>query len=611
MSESNEIAVSSVPTKGGRTSPLLLLAFGVIVLASVWIGFLMCDANEAGLLVRRFGYYTIALTFAWAVVAVVTITPDWIKSWPAISNHEWGVTVGAIGGLTLIAVVTVPYTYKVLFDEFVLQATAWCMHETREVGVIVRGYDIGGIFAPLQTYLDKRPFFFAFIVSLFHDLTGYREANAFALNTVLLPVSLGLLYLLARRLSTHLGAIAATVAMGGLSLLAQNATGSGMEMINLVMLLVVMHLGLLYLDQPDDRRLSALILCTVLLAQSRYESGLYVAPAALVILEGWRRAGKMIFPAAAVLAPALLIPYALHNTYLSGMPLLWELRDGESSRFGVQYLLENVHHALLFFFSFSGKLTNSWWLGVAGIPAFLAGAWVATRGIARWQKASSRDVLMVVFGGAISANLGLLMFYYWGQLDDAIVSRLSLPFSAFLALCIAWAITQLKEQWQRPLAKVAICGALLSYFGSGLVGNATHWRSNQQAREIAWEVDQVKAMPPATRLILTNKSALIWLINRIAAVQVVRARDRGEQIKYHLDQHTFQEVLVMQTYRPIGPRGGFQLEPADRLPDNFILEPVIERRVGTHAIRISRLVRVDEPTTKILKPVKEEMEDST
>ncbi len=593
MNDSIEKAVPRENETSGRPSTLRLLVFGGIVVASVWIGFLKYSANDAGTLVQRFGYYTIAATFAWAVVAVVRVVPGWLKSWPKLSRQETLVAGGTIMGLTLVAVVTVPYTYKVLYDEFVLQATAWCLHETREVGVIVRGYDIGGIFAPLQTYLDKRPFFFAFMVSLLHDLTGYREANAFALNTVLMPISLGLLYLLARRISTHGGALAATVAMGGFSLLAQNATGSGMEMINLVMLLVVMHLGLWYLKQPDGSRLSALILCTVLLAQSRYESGLYVAPAALVILEGWRRARKLILPPAAILAPVLLIPYALHNTYLSGMPMLWELREGESTRFGGQYLVDNLYHAGLFFFSFSGKLTNSWWLGVAGIPALLVAGWVTLRGLRHWRDAPVSGVLMVIFGGAITANLGLLMFYYWGQLDDAIVSRLSLPFSALLALCLAWAVSRVRESWQRPLTRVAICGALLSYFSSGLVGNATHWRLNQQAQEIAWEVEQVKAMPPASRLILTNKSALIWLINEIAAIQVVRARTRGEQIQYHLDQHTFEEVLVTQIYRPVGPKGGFQLEPADRLPDNFILEPVIERRVGTHAIRISRLLRID------------------
>ncbi len=48
----------------------------------------------------------------------------------------------------------------------------------------------------------------------------------------------------------------------------------------------------------------------------------------------------------------------------------------------------------------------------------------------------------------------------------------------------------------------------------------------------------------------------------------------------------------MQTYRPVGPEGGFQLDPLDRLPDNFLLEPVIERRFGSHISRISRVKEI-------------------
>jgi hypothetical protein len=129
----------------------------------------------------------------------------------------------------------------------------------------------------------------------------------------------------------------------------------------------------------------------------------------------------------------------------------------------------------------------------------------------------------------------------------------------------------------------------LSYLTSGLLANGTHWSLNLQAREIAWELAVVQQQPPQPRLILTNKSALIWLTNEISSIQIVRARQRTEAIRYHLRQHTFGEVLVMQNYRPVGPDGGFQLDPLDRLPDNFVLEPVLERRFGTHIARISRV----------------------
>jgi hypothetical protein len=579
----------SAPARSSGRWPVRLLLFGVVALLAAAGGFLVFSVNEARILVQRFGYYTIAGTFVWAVIAWTRCFPGWWCSWRHLTRREIWSTTGFILGLTLVAVITVPYTYKVLYDEFVLQATAWSMHDARIVGAMVRGYDIGGVFTTLQTYLDKRPIFFAYLISLLHDLTGPRTANAFALNTALMPVALGLVYLFARRLVPHLASLAAVCAFGAFTLLAQNATGSGMEMLNLVMLLLVMHLGAWYLEQPDDARLTAFILGAVLLAQTRYESGLYVAPAALVVLEGWWRSRRLILPAAAMLAPALLIPYALHNTYLSGSPLLWELREGEATRFSPVYLTDNLIHAFRFFFSFSGKLTNSWWLGLAGLPAFGWALWAACRHAKRWRLVSATTMSLVIFGAAIAANLGLLMFYYWGQLDDSIVSRLSLPFSALCALCIAWAVVKFPARWQNRVAQIAMGGALLSYLTSGLLANGTHWSLNLQAREIAWELAVVQQQPPKPRLILTNKSALIWLTNEISSIQIVRARQRIDAIRYHLAQHTFSEVLVMQNYRPVGPEGGFQLDPLDRLPDAFVLEPVLERRFGTHIARISRV----------------------
>ncbi len=592
MSETNHPSPRSDQPK---RFPLRLALFGAVSVVSVAFGFLAFSVNDSRILVQRYGYYSIAITFAWALVAMSRVVPEWVRNWPRLSRKELITLVMTIVGLTAVALMTVPYTYKVLYDEFVLQATTWVLHESREVGAIVLGYEIEGTFSTMQTYLDKRPFFFAFLVSLIHDLTGYREANAFFLNTALMPVALGFVYLLARRLVEHLAAMATLCGFGALSLLAIQATGAGMEMLNLVMLLLVIHLALWYLDHPDESRLAALVLAAVLLAQSRYESSLYVAPVALLVLEGWRRKGALILPAAAVLAPALLIPYALHNTYLSGTPLMWELREGEASRFSIVYLADNLVHAAQFFFNFSGKLTNSWWLGVAGFPALIWAIWIVGKNVRQWRVASPTSLGVSVFGAAIIANLGLLMLYYWGQLDDAIVSRLSLPFTVLLALSIGWAVTQFPKKWHRSVALFAIGGALFSYWVSGLVGNAMHWTLNQQAREIAWEIDTVEAAvarAPGARLILTNKSALIWLAKHSDLIQIVRARARGEAIGYHLDQHTFKEILVMQTYRPVGPEGGFQLDPLDRLPDNFLLEPVIERRFGSHISRISRVKEI-------------------
>lgn len=578
--------------EGGGRFPVRLLLFGVVAVASVYFGFVAPSVAQAGHLVQRYGYYAMAATFAWALLAWARVLPTWWRERPALTRRELLALVGIVATLTLIAVLTSPYTYKVLYDEFVLQSTARNLHEIREVGAITRGYEIAGVFRGVSSYLDKRPIFFTFLVSLLHDLTGYREANAFALNTALMPVILGLLYLLARRLVDHAAACVAVVSFGAFSLLAYNATGAGMEMVNLAMLLLTMLLAAFYLAAPDSPRLAALLLSVVLLAQSRYESALYIAPTALVVLEGWRRAARTVLPPAAIFVPALLVPYALHNVFLSGTPSLWELREGEEHRFALHYAANNFPHAFGFFFNFSGVMLNSWWLGVAGFPALAWCAWRLARSWRACSTAAAPIISVVIYGGTVVGGLLMLMFYYWGELDDPIVSRLSLPFCALLALALAWVAAHLPARMRRAGLVLAFAGPLVAYAATGLRANATHWQLNVLMREIEWEAETIDALPPARRLIITNKSSLYWTVREMPSVQIPRARWRDAQIKFHLDHHTFDDVIVCQGLRAVGPDGGFQVDPLDRLPESFVLEPIVERRWAGRIARLSRLVQI-------------------
>src|SRR5450432_4297934 len=77
------------------------------------------------------------------------------------------------------------FGFKIGMDEIMLLGTSMSMHLDKTVLVPVRGNDIQGTFAILDGMMDKRPLFFPFLVSLLHDLTGYRPANAFVLNGTL------------------------------------------------------------------------------------------------------------------------------------------------------------------------------------------------------------------------------------------------------------------------------------------------------------------------------------------------------------------------------------------------------------------------------------------
>jgi hypothetical protein len=584
-----------------RTTPDLprLGLFVVAALAAFGIGFVAVSPVVAEKLIKSGGYYYILtlvvlfLAFAWRVVRPREVVwQGWLRrpGWPAL----------AIGVAAAFVIWCDPFKHKILFDEYVLQGTAFQMHATKEVGTIVRAYELNGSWQSMDMFLDKRPYFFAFLVSLLHDFTGYRLTNIFLVNATLAPVFLGLFYWLARTVVDRGPALLAVALMATMPLLGQQASGAGMEMHNLSMLALVMVLAVLYLRAPDPDRLSLLVLGALLLSQSRYESVIFVGPVALVIVAGWWRAGRIFIPWIAVVAPLLLVPYAWHKRVVDATPMLWQLNEGQSARFGLQYLAGNFEGAWKFLFNFGPNRANSWYrsrLGGFG----LGGALVVG---ARWLRGPARAALspatlvLLIFGAGILGDLLLLkFFYYWGRLDDVVASRLALPVCLLFAL-LAAACVQACERPRWPLTRIVAGGLGVWLLGWGLpaIARHTYTSANLVMQEVEWEHEQLLQRPGPV-LYISNKSSIPFLLWHIPSLNSPVARFRGEQIKFHLREGTLREVIVSQALRPTSANGDFGIDPHDEMPAHFRLEPFAAKRFGGRVIRLSRLVAVDPPAS--------------
>ena len=341
-------------------------------------------------------------------------------------------------------------------------------------------------------------------------------------------------------------------------------------------------------------------------------------PTALVIVAGWLRAGRVILTWPAMFAPLLLVPRVWHQRFLDSSPLLWQLHDGETSRFGAKYLAGNLKGAWNFFFSFSPELPNSFYLsalGVAGLGWSLVCAW-------RWSRASRRgtDVglglmerapatfVLVAFGAGVAANLWLLMFYYWSRLDDVIAARFALPACLVLALLAAWLVGRLDEHLltrvRRRLGEGGATrfaalglGAWVLVWGVPATARRLYTSQNLVMQEVEWEHDEL-VRRHGRLLFVSNKSTLPFVLWRIPSLITGVARQRGDQIRYHMKEGTFTEVIVSQALRPTSPEGGWGVDPDDLLPDNFHLEPIAQKRFGGRFARLSRIVAIDETPAK-------------
>jgi hypothetical protein len=584
--------------------PRRLLLLALCGAAAVYIGYFAVAAVPAGHMIILGGYYYILEVFSLFVFYALRLARSRsvvIKSW----IRRPGIAGAAIACGVLFAVWSDSFKHKILFDEYVIQGTAFTMHATKQVSTILRAYNINGTWQTIDFFLDKRPYFFPFLVSLIHDFTGYRIANLFILNVALAGALLGLLYWFAREAAGRGPAILAVALMATMPLFGQNATGAGMDLHNLTMVALVACLAVLYLRVPSDDRLSALVLCTVLLAESRYESVIFVISVAFIVGAGWVRAGRVILPWPVIIAPLLLVPYAWHSRVLAAEPIFWQLQKGQTSAFGFSNILNNLQGDLTFLFNFRNtELTNSWYLSILGVAGLGWALFASVRWLARRPRPELPAVTVVgiAFGAGVAAHFAVTLFYWWARFDDTMASRFSLPLCLTFAVLAAVLVRGLEDR-RVPAFRIAAIGLGVWMLTGGMPAMARklYTGENLAMQEIEWEHAIIESRPGPV-LMISNKSTIPFILWHIEAVISAVGAQKGEQIRYHMGQGTFKDVLVSQALRPTSKDGQFGVDPDDLMPPSYHLETIAEKRFGMRVARMSRIVSIDPEAPGTPKP---------
>ncbi|HVU16782.1 MAG TPA: glycosyltransferase family 39 protein [Candidatus Didemnitutus sp.] len=576
----------------------LLVLNGIVALV---LGFLTLTPDQSLAVIIHGGYWAmlvLTILFGWSLYKVLRKS---FPGWQAFrAAPKWPAALIVLCGIVLL--VHEAYGFKILMDEVMLLGTSMSMHFEKTALVPMRANDIQGAFQIVAGQLDKRPLFQPFLVSVIHDLTGYRPENVFVLNTGLTFVLLTLAYRLGLRLAGRLAGAAGVLLLTGLPLLAQNATGGGFEILNLVMILSTVLLGIRFAEDRDGDSLQAFCLSGVLLAQTRYESVLFLLPVAALILWVWWAEERPILSWVFVFAPLYLLPYALHNKVFSVREASWEMasKPGFDHPFALSYIPGNIQSALKFFFTTTGEQSNSIVLSVLGfiaLPFFLL--W-AVNVLRTGKSASPVRIAVAIFGFGFLAHTLLMMVYFWGKFDDPVIRRLSLPLNLWLALSIVVALAELSRDRRWPWAALLVVsvGGLFAY---SLPNMARHDYSMVYfpGRETQWRRDFIAAHPERDYLVIDN-SSITWITHLVSSTPVRQALDRKDSILYNFRNHTFTSMYVFQNFKVDDETGREVIHPEDDLGPDYQLEKVEERRFAFPEIaRISRVVSIREgPLTK-------------
>jgi hypothetical protein len=565
---------------------------------AVVLGFLSFTPDQSLQAVIYGGYWAMLLLtvlFGWSLVKITRDSrpewPDWRQRprWPAL------LIVGC-GGLLLVHE---SFGFKILMDEIMLLGTSMSMHLDKTALVPMRGHDIQGAFQLLAGQLDKRPLFQPFLVSVLHDVTGYRPENIFALNTVLTFVLLTLTYVTGCRISGRGAGAVAVLLLTSLPLLAQNATGGGFELLNLVMILATLLLGMRYVARRDANSLEAFGLAGILLANTRYESVLFLLPVGLTVLWVWWSDRRPTLTWVVLAMPLFLLPYALHNKVFSVRASSWEMasRPGYDKPFSFSYIPENIAHDLNFFFNTTGEHSNSLvlsGLGFLALPFF--GLW-ALKTLRQLRATPPARAALAIFAVGFAAHALLMLCYFWGKFDDPVIRRLSLPLNLTLVVAIITVASEMNWRGRIWAVLAVLTGA--GSFAYSLPAMARHDYSLDYyvGREMDWRREFIAAHPERDYLMI-DQDSIMWLTHEVSATPIRQALDHKGNIIFNARNRIFTAIYVFQRYTVDPETGRVSVPAADDLGPDYQLETVWERRFTPLTVsRISRVVSIREGPT--------------
>lgn len=522
-------------------SPLRFICLLITSVISVYVGFYFLDTESAIRFVKHFGYWLILISFLGLIYYLYKLGAlHWQRRACFHRRYIYAAVYIALWSFLLLA--SSESRFKILMDEVVLAGTAMHMHDTKQAMTVSRGLQVNGSFNNLGGFVDKRPFFYPFLVSVLHDWTGYRISQPMVLNALLVPVFLGLLFYTGQLMWRKYGGYVAVALFATVPLLAMNANSGGFDFLNLVMLLGTALTAYHFLEYPDASRMNLLIFLGVLLAQTRYESALYVVAIASVFLFYWLQVKCIRLTWVCALAPFLLVGYAAQRIVVNGYDSLWELRPGTDAPFALSNLSPNLGHAADFFFAIDKYQPNSLLLSLVFVCA-LVGCLILFMSQRERFTLNSGAKVFIAFAAVTTVNFFILMTYYWGQLDDIVATRIVLPFLLLQVCVVVFVGSVFKNSKRAGLLLILACSLYFVSVSKPLLAKNYLLQWSDTQAEVDYIIDTVEAAEEPNALYIAHLN-LPALLTRHSALRPLDILNNSSALALHMELGTFYPVYV-------------------------------------------------------------------
>lgn len=564
-----------------------LLFLGIIF----WLRFGALSLHGASGFVKYTGYWATLLSlvaFLWLLVrSFRNNLPTWRLHLPGL------LAVVVCGGLLQA---NEPHRLRVMFDEYAMLSTSMNMHFTRHAAVASTGQYANGQMQYTGDYVDKRPLGYPLLVSFVHDVIGYRPANALVVNALVGFAFLGTVYIIGVLFGgTGLGLLGVLLA-AGLPLVAQTATGGGLDLLSAAMVLAVLAQIIRHLRAPTLENSELLVAAYVFAAQVRYESLTLGFLVGAVVALGWWRSRRMEMSWLLTFSPLLLLTPVLINFVYVGNPGFFESHRMGIEPFSRTFLDRNLGENLYFLFNWDGRMVNSPLLSLVGIVSLLLCLVKFARSAPILLKGG--DPLLAVIG-VIAYGLGfavLTLFYFWGKWTDPIAARLSFPLQLAFLISALYSSTFLLNTPRRLRVAQIVAGIFI--LGYTLPASARHQATKDMtgSYEASWAVDYVLTHCDETTLVL-SESSLPFVCHERPAVGFAVAAHNEPLLQLQWPKTPYRQILVLQDLVYNAGADQWEVWRGSNLTPTIpgmVLETVTEHVfVSGYLARISRLVRYE------------------
>ena len=571
-----------------------ILVVILVSLASIIVGRFAVSGEAAVIAYCRYGYFSILLTTLLFCYCYYKAYHTSVRN--KLQHLEWR----SLALPTLLIIACMFFVgrgsereFKTIMDEHILAATAQSIHRDRDLQAPLRVHYLNSVQTALFSSVDKRPPLFPLLVSLVHDGLGYHPENSVRLNFfVLTPLLFGALYILGRRIA---GATGGTLLSGGIAtipLVSTASSGGGLEILNLLLIVLCLLLAMDYVKKPTSFGCGALCFCAILLANTRYESVLFILPVACVCMIVWFREKQVRIDWPLFVAPVLLISYLWQNQIFGVDSGYWQL-EGKSSPFALEFISSNFERSLYFFFNFDRDLPNSWFLAFTGTFGIVGLVLILVRAFREGGSWTNFQYVLLAFFPGFILLYGLLLAYSW-EFDHSIIQRLSLPL--YLPLALA-AIYHVQAVWKITRARYGFAFLAFAYvvFYAYPTTSVRAYELETSAKHDFWAAEKLLMENQIEKQsIIIADNVYFFNIYGYGAVHTKIANNRLERLAWYLDSVGAAPVYFFAPviYDPVKVEYGHPMQT--KLDPQILIELIDEQRISDmRKVQLYRIVGVD------------------